>query len=148
MPIGPGLPYALGWYSQSYRGRRVVWHYGQLTGYGSSLIVKLPALGANLVVLSNSSVLPDACHLESGDITKSALGRSFLAAVVDDLPLELDAAPNTLSSITETPFPQAKPALVPQARVPQQVLPRRRPAAGRTVARRRARGTPPAHAGF
>ncbi len=86
MPISPGLPYALGWFSQSYAGRRVVWHYGQLNGYGSSLVVKIPALRANLVVLSNSSLLSDANHLESGDITRSPLGRSFLAALVDHLP--------------------------------------------------------------
>ncbi len=88
MPISPGLPYALGWYSQSYLGQRVVWHYGQLNGYGSSLVVKIPELRANLVVLSNSSLLSDAYHLESGDILRSPLGRSFLASLVDHLPKE------------------------------------------------------------
>ena len=88
MPIGPGLPYALGWYSQSYAGQRVVWHYGQLNGYGSSLVIKLPELRANLVVLANSSLLCDAQHLESGDLTRSGVGLSFLEAVVGRRPAE------------------------------------------------------------
>ncbi len=105
MPMGAGLPYALGWYSQSYGGQRVVWHYGQLNGYGSSLVVKIPGLRANLVVLSNSSLLSDAYHLESGDILRSPLGRSFLAAMVDHLPPEPTPPPNRPSTISSVKFP-------------------------------------------
>ncbi len=83
MPIGPGLPYALGWYSQSAGGRRVVWHYGQLTGYGSSLVVKVPALRANVVVLANSSLFADAAQFDSGDLTRSALGRAILQCLAE-----------------------------------------------------------------
>lgn len=104
MPMGAGLPYALGWYSQSYGGQRVVWHYGQLNGYGSSLVVKIPGLRANLVVLSNSSLLSDAYHLESGDILRSPLGRSFLAAMVDGRPAE-GTRGDRASGITSTTFP-------------------------------------------
>ena len=93
MPISPGLPYALGWYSQSYGGHRVVWHYGQLNGYGSSLVIKLPELRANLVVLANSSLLCDTQHLESGDLTRSSVGLSFLAAMAASRPVEFPAMP-------------------------------------------------------
>ena len=93
MPISPGLPYALGWYSQSYAGQRVVWHYGQLNGYGSSLVIKLPELRANLVVLANSSLLCDAQHLESGDLTRSGVGLSFLEAMAGSRPVESPAIP-------------------------------------------------------
>lgn len=85
-PLGPGLPYALGWFSQIYRGQRVVWHYGQLGGYGTSLIVKVPALEANLVVLSNSSALADSCNLPSGDLTRCPAGLRFLDAGLGDPP--------------------------------------------------------------
>ena len=107
MPMGAGLPYALGWYSQSYGGQRVVWHYGQLNGYGSSLVVKIPGLRANLVVLSNSSLLSDAYHLESGDILRSPLGRSFLAAMVDQVPPEITPSPNRSSTISSVKFPMS-----------------------------------------
>ncbi|MBY0507876.1 MAG: beta-lactamase family protein [Bryobacteraceae bacterium] len=105
MPMAAGMPYALGWYSQSYAGQRVVWHYGQLNGYGSSLVVKIPALRANLVVLSNSSLLSDAYHLESGDILRSPLGRSFLSAMVDHLPVEASPGPRPKPPITSIVFP-------------------------------------------
>lgn len=109
MPISPGLPYALGWYSQSYRGQRVVWHYGQLNGYGSSLVVKIPGLRANLVVLSNSSLLSDAYHLESGDILRSPLGRSFLAAMVDHLTEEITESVSRRTPISSAPSFSAFP---------------------------------------
>ncbi len=112
MPMGAGLPYALGWYSQSYLGQRVVWHYGQLNGYGSSLVVKIPGLRANLVVLSNSSLLSDAYHLESGDILRSPLGRSFLAALVDPLPVEPLTRVSRASAITSMTLPILPPKRV------------------------------------
>ena len=125
IPIRPGLPYALGWYSQSYAGLRVVWHYGQLNGYGSSLILKIPELKANLVVLSNSSLLSDAYHLESGDILRSPLGRSFLSAMVDSLPPASEILSNRSAAITAAKFP-VLPA-------PKPVVRAARPASRRAV---------------
>ena len=134
MPISPGLPYALGWYSQSYGGQRVVWHYGQLNGYGSSLVIKLPELRANLVVLANSSLLCDTQHLESGDLTRSGVGLKFLEAMAGSRPAESPAMPTRRANFSprgpSAPHPLPGRSLgVPNA------------------AKRPAKGTPPGRSG-
>lgn len=118
MPMSPGLPYALGWYSQSYGGQRVVWHYGQLNGYGSSLVIKLPESRANLVVLANSSLLCDFNHLESGDLTRSPIGRSFLDAMVDFLPTEALVQSSRPASISATKWTGAAVSRAVSRRTP------------------------------
>ena len=146
MPMGAALPYALGWYSQSYRGQRVVWHYGQLNGYGSSLIVKLPELRANLVVLSNSSLLSDAYHLESGDITLSPLGRSFLAALVEGSPAHQESPVSSLTSIGAVPFAVSRKPILKAAAPRPLATPRAHPS--KRVARHRRHRRAPLHTGL
>ncbi|OQD86245.1 hypothetical protein PENANT_c008G02923 [Penicillium antarcticum] len=46
--------YALGWRIDSYRGRRLIWHTGSWTGYGSTMMY-LPDLQWGLVMMGNTT---------------------------------------------------------------------------------------------
>ena len=78
---GTPAPFGLGWFVQSYRGQRVVWHFGQVTNAYSSLIVKLPDHKLTFVLLANSDRLNTPFQLQSGDISKSLFATLFLKLV-------------------------------------------------------------------
>jgi CubicO group peptidase (beta-lactamase class C family) len=75
------MPMGLGWFVQSYRGERVVWHFGQITNAYSSLIVKLPDHNLTFVVLANSDRLSSPFQLQSGDVGRSLFASVFLKLV-------------------------------------------------------------------
>jgi CubicO group peptidase (beta-lactamase class C family) len=76
-PSGATLPYALGWFSTTYKGVRVIWHYGYWTA-NSSLIVKVPDKGLTFVVLANTDGLSRATQLGAGKLDSSPWVREFL----------------------------------------------------------------------
>jgi CubicO group peptidase (beta-lactamase class C family) len=78
---GTAAPFGLGWFVQSYRGQRVVWHFGQIANAYSSLIVKLPDHKLTFIVLANSDRLNSPFQLQSGDISKSLFATLFLKLV-------------------------------------------------------------------
>lgn len=75
---GAPLPTGLGWFVQSYQGRRVVWHFGTVPNAYSSLIVKLPDRNLTLILLGNSDRLNTPFLLEQGDVTRSLFATLFL----------------------------------------------------------------------
>jgi CubicO group peptidase (beta-lactamase class C family) len=77
----PQLPTGLGWFVQSYRGQRVVWHFGQITNGYSSLIVKLPDNNLTFVLLANSDRLSSPFQLQTGDVGRSLFASLFLKLV-------------------------------------------------------------------
>lgn len=78
---GVAAPMGLGWFVQSYRGERVVWHFGLVPNAYSSLIVKLPAHHLTFMLLANSDRLSSPFQLESGDVTRSVFATLFLRLV-------------------------------------------------------------------
>ena len=72
------LPIGLGWFVQTYRGQRVVWHFGVIPNAYSSLIIKLPSRNLTFILLANSDGLSAPFQLESGDITRSLFATLFL----------------------------------------------------------------------
>lgn len=56
-PDGRELPYGLGWFSQTYRGTRLVWHYGWNPPTASALYLKLPEERLSFMVLANTDAL-------------------------------------------------------------------------------------------
>ena len=80
-PAGDTLPYGLGWFSTTYRGERVVWHYGLWTAI-SSLIIKVPSRGLTFVVLANTDALSAPYPLAAGRLDSSPWARAFLDAFV------------------------------------------------------------------
>jgi CubicO group peptidase (beta-lactamase class C family) len=78
---GTHVPMGLGWFVQSHRGKRVVWHFGHITNAYSSLIVKVPETKLTLILLANSDGLSASFQLQRGDVTRSLFAAVFLRLV-------------------------------------------------------------------
>ena len=74
---GPS-PMGLGWFVQSHRGQRVVWHYGSVPNAYSSLVLKLPAYNLTFILLANSDRLSAPFQLHQGDVNRSVFATLFL----------------------------------------------------------------------
>jgi CubicO group peptidase (beta-lactamase class C family) len=75
---GAAVPMGLGWFVQTHRGQRVVWHYGNVPNAYSSLLIRLPAYDLTFVLLANSDRLSAPYHLYQGDVSKSVFAALFL----------------------------------------------------------------------
>jgi hypothetical protein len=74
---GDALPYGLGWFSQDYRGTRLIWAYGYWSPSVSSLILKVPDLKTTFVILANMDNLSRPYHLGDGDVLRSPIALAF-----------------------------------------------------------------------
>jgi CubicO group peptidase (beta-lactamase class C family) len=72
------LPTGLGWFVQTYRGERVVWHFGLVPNAYSSLILKVPSRRLTVILLANSDGLNAPFQLQLGDVTRSVFANLFL----------------------------------------------------------------------
>jgi CubicO group peptidase (beta-lactamase class C family) len=75
---GTPSPMGLGWFVQTYRGQRVVWHFGYVPNAYSSLVLKLPERNLTFILLANSDGLSAPFQLQSGDVTRSLFATLFL----------------------------------------------------------------------
>lgn len=78
---GTPSPMGLGWFVQTHRGERVVWHFGSVPNAYSALVLKLPARKITLILLANSDGLSAPFKLPSGDVTRSAFATIFLKLI-------------------------------------------------------------------
>ena len=78
---GTAAPTGLGWFVQSYRGQRVVWHFGTVANAYSSLLIKLPDHNITFILLANSDRLSSPFQLQQGDISRSLFATLFLKLV-------------------------------------------------------------------
>lgn len=78
---GEELPYGLGWFTQNYKGTRLLWHYGYWTG-NSSFILKVPERNMTFIIMANSDNLSRPTDLGSGDALTSPVGVAFLKTFV------------------------------------------------------------------
>ena len=78
---GAAVPMGLGWFVQSHRNKRVVWHFGYVPNAYSSLLIKLPEYNLTLILLANSDGLSAPFQLGAGDVTKSIFANLFLRLV-------------------------------------------------------------------
>jgi CubicO group peptidase (beta-lactamase class C family) len=78
---GAALPAGLGWFVQTYRAERIVWHFGLIPNEYSSLIVKVPARRLTFLLLANSDRLSSPFQLEKGDVSRSLFASLFLRLV-------------------------------------------------------------------
>jgi len=77
---GQKLPYGLGWYTQSYRGTRLIWHTGFSPPSTSALFLKLPDEGLTFIVLANTDLLSrhfQAGHGDHKDALSSLVALAF-----------------------------------------------------------------------
>ncbi len=91
---GETLPYGLGWFTQDYKGIKLIWHYGYWN-CNSSLILKVPARNITFIAMANTNNLSRPTDLGTGDVLHSPIGMAFLKTFVfpelfgEDLP-EID----------------------------------------------------------
>ena len=78
---GESLPYGLGWFTTSYKGTRMLWHYGYWTG-NSSFILKVPEKNITFIVMANSDNLSRPTDLGAGNALSSPLGMAFLKTFI------------------------------------------------------------------
>lgn len=79
---GVPSPMGLGWFVQTYRGERVVWHFGYVLNGYSSLILKVPSRGLTFILLANGDGLSAPFQLQSGDVTRSLFATLFLRLAI------------------------------------------------------------------
>ncbi|HJQ36005.1 MAG TPA: serine hydrolase [Thermoanaerobaculia bacterium] len=78
---GQPLPYGLGWFVETYRGERLIWHTGNWGSGFSALYFKVPGRNLSLILLANSEALADGFHLP-GAGEKNPFACAFLRHVV------------------------------------------------------------------
>lgn len=78
---GEQLPYGLGWFTQVYKGTRLIWHYGYWTA-NSSLILKVPDRNITFIAMANTDNLSRPTDLGAGDVTSSPVGLAFLKTFI------------------------------------------------------------------
>jgi CubicO group peptidase (beta-lactamase class C family) len=75
---GQPFPYGLGWFVQTHRGMKIVWHFGQAYE-SSSLVVKIPDRELTFVALANSDGLSRRRRLgDHADVLRSPAATLFL----------------------------------------------------------------------
>jgi CubicO group peptidase (beta-lactamase class C family) len=77
---GQKLPYGLGWFTQSYRGARLIWHTGFSPPSTSALFLKLPDEGLTFIALANTDLLSrhfQAGHGDANDALSSLVALAF-----------------------------------------------------------------------
>ncbi len=78
---GENLPYGLGWFTQNYKGTRLIWHYG-FWQCNSSLILKVPDRNVTFIAMANTDNLSRSTDLGAGDVTSSPVGLAFLKTFI------------------------------------------------------------------
>jgi hypothetical protein len=78
---GESLPYGLGWFTQNYRGAKLIWHYGYWQA-NSSLILKVPERNMTFIIMANTDNLSRPTDLGAGDVTSSPVALAFLDTFV------------------------------------------------------------------
>jgi len=75
---GQPLPYGLGWFIQTYKGIKLIWHYGDEPGAYSSLILKIPEKETTLILLANSDGASASFDLGEGNVLNSPFAVEFI----------------------------------------------------------------------
>lgn len=78
---GDALPYGLGWFTQNYKGTKMLWHYGYWTA-NSSFILKVPERNITFIVMANTDNLSRPTDLGAGDALSSPVGMAFLKTFI------------------------------------------------------------------
>ncbi len=73
---GKTLPHGLGWFAETFAGRKLVWHYGHWPGMYSATYVKVPAENLTMILLANSEAA-SAPFYHTGGIETSVFACAF-----------------------------------------------------------------------
>ncbi len=79
---GQTLPYGLGWFTQEYRGTRLIWHSGFSPPSTSALYLKLPEEHLTFIALANTDLLSRHYPSTDGDVLRSLVALAFYKHLV------------------------------------------------------------------
>ena len=82
-PSGEKFPYALGWFVEMIKGRKIIWHYGSWTCI-SSLVVVVPEENVSLILFANTNGLSGGFDLGSGRLQNSPAASAFIDIFVPE----------------------------------------------------------------
>ncbi len=74
---GKPLPHGLGWFSETYRREKLIWHYGYWPDSFSATYVKIPSRNLSFILLANSDAA-SAPFYYTGGIESSVFACTFL----------------------------------------------------------------------
>ncbi len=74
---GHDLPYGLGWFVETVKGSKLIWHYGWWDSV-SSLVLMVPNRDLTLLAFANTDALSRGFKLGKGKVERSPLAQSFL----------------------------------------------------------------------
>jgi CubicO group peptidase (beta-lactamase class C family) len=74
---GQKLPYGLGWFTQNYRGTRLIWHYGFSPPSTSALFFKIPEEKLTFIMLANIDMLSRPVPWNKNDVLDSLVALTF-----------------------------------------------------------------------
>lgn len=77
-PDGRPASYAHGWWTQPWRGQKLVWHSGNWPDAYAGLLLKVPGKGLTLVALGNTDGLNWSNRLQVAEVEKNPLALKFL----------------------------------------------------------------------
>jgi len=77
---GDASVYAHGWYVQTYRGERLIWHSGVEDQAYSAIYLKLPERDLTLIAMANRDVLGWGNRLDRAEIERSPVVQAFFDA--------------------------------------------------------------------
>jgi CubicO group peptidase (beta-lactamase class C family) len=80
-PSGEELTYGLGWFTQEYKGVRLIWHGGEWDCI-SALYLKVPAENLTFIICANARAMSQAFMMGRGDVLCSGPGMAFLRLFV------------------------------------------------------------------
>lgn len=79
---GKTLPYGFGWFTETYRGLKLVWHFGDWTNSFSALMLKVPERNISFYILANSDALSEPPFYKSTGVEGSPFACTFLRLFV------------------------------------------------------------------
>jgi CubicO group peptidase (beta-lactamase class C family) len=79
---GVPSPMGLGWFVQTYKNEKIVWHFGYVQNAYSSLVLKVPSRHLTFILLANSDGLSAPFQLPAGDVTRSLFATLFLRLAI------------------------------------------------------------------
>lgn len=74
---GHTLPYGLGWFVETIKGEKVLWHYGYWNSV-STLVIIIPRFDLTFLAFANTDALSRGFSLKEGKLSNSPLASSFI----------------------------------------------------------------------
>jgi len=76
------FPHGLGWFTQVFHGKQLIWHFGWHPDHASALIIKVPEKNLTFMIFANTDKLSQPFNLLRGNVLNSPAALLFLKTIV------------------------------------------------------------------